>query len=260
MRRTGRSTSPAPSRGSAPRRFPSAAEGRFHRRRCSRAACRAPCAPAPRTSTGHGGRCKETAGRVTEAQTSRLRLADEFDSVVLAMSEQVASTEMSSPASGPRAAAAAASTEVGTAQQTIASLPQSSAAITEIIAVRRRGRPDTAARPRRDHRGRPRRWGRQGLRRRRVGGRGSRRPDRSGHRAGHRAGRADPAGRRRRHRGHGHGRDDGRGDEQPGRRRSPRRWTGRGPWRPAARTSRGCRRSREKLRSEATGFLAGMRR
>ena len=33
---------------------------------------------------------QETDGRVTEAQTSRLRLADEFESVVLSMSEQVA--------------------------------------------------------------------------------------------------------------------------------------------------------------------------
>ena len=80
---------------------------------------------------------QETAGRVTEAQTSRLRLADEFESVVLAMSEQVAtaSTEMSASASGLTAAAAAASSEVGTAQETIASLTQSSTEIKEIIAM-----------------------------------------------------------------------------------------------------------------------------
>src|SRR4051812_30819902 len=56
-------------------------------------------------------------GRVTEAQNARLRLADEFESVVLAMSEQVAtaSTEMSASASGLTEAAWAA-TEVGTAR------------------------------------------------------------------------------------------------------------------------------------------------
>ena len=64
-------------------------------------------------------------------------MADEFESVVLAMSEQVAtaSAQMSASASGLTAAAAAASTEVGTAQETIASLTQSSAEIKEIIAM-----------------------------------------------------------------------------------------------------------------------------
>ncbi|UOY00790.1 methyl-accepting chemotaxis protein [Blastococcus sp. PRF04-17] len=80
---------------------------------------------------------QETAGRVTEAQNARLRLADAFESVVLAMSEQVAtaSTEMSASASGLTAAAGAAATEVGTAQATITSLTTSSAEIKEIIAM-----------------------------------------------------------------------------------------------------------------------------
>ena len=45
---------------------------------------------------------RSTAGRITEAQAARLDLADEFKSVVMAMSEQVAtaSTEMSASASG----------------------------------------------------------------------------------------------------------------------------------------------------------------
>jgi hypothetical protein len=61
---------------------------------------------------------RETAGHVTEAQAARLRLADEFEAVVLAMSEQVAtaSTEMSASAAGLTAAASAASAETGTAQ------------------------------------------------------------------------------------------------------------------------------------------------
>ena len=80
---------------------------------------------------------RETAGRVTEAHDSRLRLADAFESVVLAMSEQVAtaSTEMSASASGLTTAASAASAEVTTARETITSLTRSSAEIKEIIAV-----------------------------------------------------------------------------------------------------------------------------
>src|SRR3954470_8385600 len=76
-------------------------------------------------------------GRVTEAQNARLRLADEFESVVLAMSEQVptASTEMSASASGLTEAAWAAATEMGTARETIGSLTRSSAEIKEIIAL-----------------------------------------------------------------------------------------------------------------------------
>src|SRR3954470_23431012 len=75
-------------------------------------------------------------GRVTEAQNARL-LADEFESVVLAMSKQVAtaSTEMSASASGLTEAAWAAATEVGTARETIGSLTRSSAEIKEIIAL-----------------------------------------------------------------------------------------------------------------------------
>ncbi|SFK39539.1 methyl-accepting chemotaxis protein [Geodermatophilus ruber] len=80
---------------------------------------------------------QETAGRVTEAQASRLGLADEFESVVLAMSEQVAtaSTQVSASASGLTDAASAASAEVGAAQQTMSSLTRSSAEIREIIAM-----------------------------------------------------------------------------------------------------------------------------
>ncbi|WP_346620433.1 methyl-accepting chemotaxis protein [Blastococcus montanus] len=80
---------------------------------------------------------RENAGRVTEAQSSRLRLADDFESVVLSMSEQVAtaSTELSASASGLTAAASAATAEVGTARGTIGSLTRSSAEIAEIIAL-----------------------------------------------------------------------------------------------------------------------------
>ena len=114
----------------------SAAEGRFHRRLLLTG-----LRGAFRRSAGDinaaRGAMKEAAGRVAEAQTSRLRLADEFESVVLAMSEQVAtaSTEMSASASGLMAAASATSAEVSAARETITSLTRSSAEIKEIIAM-----------------------------------------------------------------------------------------------------------------------------
>jgi methyl-accepting chemotaxis protein len=114
----------------------SAAEGRFHRRLLLTGLRGAFRRSATDINTARGA-MQETAGRVTEAQSSRLRLADEFESVVLAMSEQVAtaSTEMSASASGLTGAATAASTEVATARETIASLTRSSAEIKEIIAM-----------------------------------------------------------------------------------------------------------------------------
>jgi methyl-accepting chemotaxis protein len=113
-----------------------AAEGRFHRRLLLTGLRGAFRQGAEKINAARDA-MRETSGRVTEAQTSRLRLADEFESVVLAMSEQVAtaSTEMSASASGLTAAATAASTEVGAAQETITSLTRSSAEITEIIAL-----------------------------------------------------------------------------------------------------------------------------
>jgi methyl-accepting chemotaxis protein len=114
----------------------SAAEGRYHRR-LLRTGLQGAFRGSAADINAARDAMRETAGRVTEAQTSRLRLADEFESVVLAMSEQVAtaSTEMSASASGLTAAGAAASTEVRTAQETITSLTRSSAAIKEIIAM-----------------------------------------------------------------------------------------------------------------------------
>ncbi|WP_456556157.1 methyl-accepting chemotaxis protein [Blastococcus sp. SYSU D00922] len=114
----------------------SAAEGRFHRRLLEGGLLGAFRTSASDINTARRA-MEETAGRVTEAQTSRLRLADAFESVVLAMSEQVAtaSTEMSASASGLTAAAGAAADEVATAQTTIASLTRSSEEIREIIAM-----------------------------------------------------------------------------------------------------------------------------
>jgi methyl-accepting chemotaxis protein len=114
----------------------SAAEGRFHRRLLLGGLSGAFRKSAKDINTARDA-MQDTAGRVTEAQTSRLRLADEFESVVLAMSEQVAtaSTEMSASASGLTAAASAASTEVTAARETITSLTRSSAEIKEIIAM-----------------------------------------------------------------------------------------------------------------------------
>jgi methyl-accepting chemotaxis protein len=113
-----------------------AAEGRFHRRLLL-TGLRGAFRQGAEDINAARDAMRETSGRVTEAQTSRLRLADEFESVVLAMSEQVAtaSTEMSASASGLTAAATAASTEVGAAQETITSLTRSSAEITEITEI-----------------------------------------------------------------------------------------------------------------------------
>jgi methyl-accepting chemotaxis protein len=114
----------------------SAAEGRFHRRLLI-TGLRGAFRKGATDINAARGAMQETAGRVTEAQDSRLRLADAFESVVLAMSEQVAtaSTEMSASASGLTVAAGAAATEVGTAHETITSLTASSAEIKEIIAM-----------------------------------------------------------------------------------------------------------------------------
>ncbi|GAA3157844.1 hypothetical protein GCM10010531_06520 [Blastococcus jejuensis] len=114
----------------------SAAEGRFHRKLLLTGLRGAFRSSATDINTARGA-MEQSAGRVAEAQNSRLRLADEFESVVLAMSEQVAtaSTEMSASASGLTGAASAASTEVTAARDTITSLTRSSAEIKEIIAL-----------------------------------------------------------------------------------------------------------------------------
>ena len=80
---------------------------------------------------------RATADRVDAAATDRVGLADEFESVVLAMSEAVAtaSTELSATASGLTSAAGAASSEVTAARGTIESLTRASAEIQQIIAL-----------------------------------------------------------------------------------------------------------------------------
>ena len=80
---------------------------------------------------------RETAGRVTEATNARLLLADEFETVVLSTSEQVAtaSTEMSASASGLAEAASAASAQASTAQETMSTLTRSAAEIRDVIAL-----------------------------------------------------------------------------------------------------------------------------
>jgi methyl-accepting chemotaxis protein len=78
-----------------------------------------------------------TAGRVTEANSARLRLADEFETVVLSTSEQVAtaSTEMSASAAGLTSAASAASAQATSAQETMSALTRSAAEIRDVIAL-----------------------------------------------------------------------------------------------------------------------------
>ncbi|MGY1686802.1 methyl-accepting chemotaxis protein [Geodermatophilus sp. SYSU D00867] len=113
-----------------------AAEGRFHRSVLRTGLHGAYRHAATDINTARDA-MRATAGRVTEAQTSRLRLADAFESVVLAMSEQVATaaTEMSASAAGLTSAAAAASAEVGNATGTLGSLTRTSAEIREVIAL-----------------------------------------------------------------------------------------------------------------------------
>ncbi|MBB3677756.1 methyl-accepting chemotaxis protein [Modestobacter versicolor] len=114
----------------------SAAEGRFHRRLLLTGLSGAYRRGAEVINSARGA-MRESAARVAEAQTSRLQLADDFESVVLGMSEQVAtaSTELSASAAGLTQAASAARTEVQTARGTISSLTRSSAEIKEIIAM-----------------------------------------------------------------------------------------------------------------------------
>ena len=114
----------------------SAAEGRFHRRLLLTGLSGAYRRGAEVINTAREA-MRESAARVTEAQSSRLRLADDFESVVMGMSEQVAtaSTELSASAAGLTQAASAAHGEVKTARGTIESLTRSSGEIKEVIAM-----------------------------------------------------------------------------------------------------------------------------
>ena len=113
-----------------------AAAGRFHRR-----VLPAALPGTFRRSAGVLNQAAEamhgSANRVTEAQSTRLQLADDFESVVLAMSEQVAtaSTELSASAAGLTRAAESASAEVSRARGTITSLESSSTEIQQVIAL-----------------------------------------------------------------------------------------------------------------------------
>jgi len=83
----------------------SAAEGKFHRQVLTTGLPGAFRVGAAAINAS-GDAMKAAAGRVGEAQTSRLALADEFESVVMAVSEQVAtaSTQLSASATGLTAA------------------------------------------------------------------------------------------------------------------------------------------------------------
>ena len=114
----------------------SAAEGRFHRRLLLTGLSGAYRRGAEVINTAREA-MRESAARVAEAQSSRLGLADDFESVVMGMSEQVAtaSTELSASAAGLTQAASAAHGEVETARGTIESLTRSSGEIKEVIAM-----------------------------------------------------------------------------------------------------------------------------
>ncbi len=113
-----------------------AAEGRYHREVLRTGLQGAYRQAATDINTARDA-MRATAGRVTDAQDARLRLADEFEAVVLAMSEQVATaaTEMSASAAGLTTASSAASGAVGDASATLTSLTRTSAEIREVIAL-----------------------------------------------------------------------------------------------------------------------------
>ncbi|MGY1745753.1 methyl-accepting chemotaxis protein [Blastococcus sp. SYSU D00695] len=113
-----------------------AAEGRYHRKVLLTGLAGAYRKAATDINTAREA-MRATDGRVSEAHQARLALADGFESVVLAMSEQVAAaaTELSATASGLTSAGTAATAEVEAARDTIGSLTRSSAEIVEIIAL-----------------------------------------------------------------------------------------------------------------------------
>ncbi|RJK97934.1 methyl-accepting chemotaxis protein [Vallicoccus soli] len=113
-----------------------ASEGRFHRRFLLRGMLGAFRDGAVTISRASAAMQAGT-DRVESARTARLGLADEFETVVLSMSEQVAtaSTEMSASAAGLTGSAAAAVDEVGRAQETIRSLTRSSEEIQQVVAL-----------------------------------------------------------------------------------------------------------------------------
>ncbi|MGY1697777.1 methyl-accepting chemotaxis protein [Geodermatophilus sp. SYSU D00814] len=113
-----------------------AAEGRYHRSVLRTGLQGAYRQAATDINTARDA-MRTTAARVTDAQTSRLRLADDFESVVLAMSEQVATaaTEMSASAAGLTTASSAATGAVGDASATLTSLTRTSAEIRQVIAL-----------------------------------------------------------------------------------------------------------------------------
>jgi methyl-accepting chemotaxis protein len=113
-----------------------AAEGRYHRKVLLTGLQGAYRQSATDINTARDA-MRATAGRVTEATTSRLKLADEFEAVVLAMSEQVATaaTEMSASAAGLTSASTAAADAVGDASGTLTSLTRTSAEIRQVIGL-----------------------------------------------------------------------------------------------------------------------------
>lgn len=114
----------------------SAADGRFHRRVLLSGLTGSFRHSATAINSARDA-MRATAGRVDAAASDRLGLADEFESVVLAMSEGVAtaSTELSATASGLTDAAGAASSEVDAARGTIDSLTRSSDEIKQVIGL-----------------------------------------------------------------------------------------------------------------------------
>ena len=114
----------------------SAAEGRFHRQVLLTGLPGAFRKGAVDINDARAAMAR-TGRRVDEARDSRLALADGFESVVMSMSEQVATaaTELSASAAGLTTASSAAATEVEHARETISTLTRTSAEIKQVVAL-----------------------------------------------------------------------------------------------------------------------------
>ncbi|WP_432546557.1 methyl-accepting chemotaxis protein [Kineococcus sp. SYSU DK004] len=113
-----------------------AAEGRYHRRLLPGGMRGAYRQSAASIDAGRSS-MQVASGRIEEARTARLDLADSFEAGVMGVSEQLAtaSTELSASAQGLSAAAGAASAEADQASVTMEALTRASEEIQQVVSV-----------------------------------------------------------------------------------------------------------------------------
>lgn len=113
-----------------------ASEGRFHRKFLSRGMLGSFRDGAERVDEARGAML-EAATQIGATESDRLRLADEFENVVLAASEQVAaaSTELGATAATVAESAQASVEEAGRAASTVSSLTSSSERMRSVVSV-----------------------------------------------------------------------------------------------------------------------------